>query len=73
MNARTLDCQDCGDVVRHLTVLEAQMVALDPYGYIVVCRRCAAANRSSTASDSAVMRSETSDNLTGNDPSRVQP
>lgn len=36
----TLDCQDCGDVVRRLTLAEAQQVAANPYNYIVYCTIC---------------------------------
>ncbi|AMS02558.1 hypothetical protein BJD55_gp009 [Gordonia phage Yvonnetastic] len=37
---RTLDCQDCGQVVRVLSSSEADMVAMDPYNYIVYCGPC---------------------------------
>lgn len=36
----TLDCQDCGDVVRYLSKEEAQMVAHDPYAFIGFCGPC---------------------------------
>jgi len=36
----TLDCQDCGDVVRTLTAAEAQEVAERPYDFVVYCVRC---------------------------------
>lgn len=37
---QTLDCQDCGEVVRELTPAEAQQVALHPENFIVLCRQC---------------------------------
>lgn len=43
MSAReepTLDCQQCGDVVRRLEPAEAQQVAADPYRFIVYCTTC---------------------------------
>jgi hypothetical protein len=36
----TLDCQDCGDVVRKLTDSEALEVAREPYNFIVYCWSC---------------------------------
>lgn len=36
----TLDCQDCGDVVRKLTDAEQQEVADRPYDFVVYCRTC---------------------------------
>lgn len=39
----TLDCQDCGDVVRVLTDAEAQQVAHSPYNFVVYCTSCGAA------------------------------
>lgn len=39
----TLDCQDCGTVLRKLTAAEARQVADNPYNFIVFCRSCAAA------------------------------
>lgn len=36
----TLNCQDCGDVVKALTDAEAQMVAANPHNYIVWCAPC---------------------------------
>jgi hypothetical protein len=36
----TLDCQDCGNVVRKLTDAEAQQVAAAPYNFIVYCGPC---------------------------------
>ena len=39
----TLDCQDCGNVLRVLTPAEAQKVAANPYNYIAYCKRCASA------------------------------
>jgi hypothetical protein len=33
----TLNCQACGAVVRKLTASEAQMVARNPYNYVVFC------------------------------------
>ena len=38
----TLDCQDCGDVVRRLSPSEAQEVAQAPYSFIVYCELCRA-------------------------------
>ncbi|WP_159600239.1 hypothetical protein [Agromyces humi] len=37
----TLDCQDCGRVLRKLTPAEAQRVAYRPYSFIVFCNDCA--------------------------------
>jgi hypothetical protein len=37
----TLECQDCGVVIRRLTQAEAQCVADRPYDFIVYCRPCA--------------------------------
>lgn len=37
----TLDCQTCGTPLRRLTLAEAQMVAANPYNYIVDCYACA--------------------------------
>jgi uncharacterized protein with PIN domain len=36
----TLDCQDCGDVVRTLSPAEQQEVAERPYDFVVYCRSC---------------------------------
>lgn len=36
----TLDCQDCGNVVRRLTDAEAQQVADNPYNFVVYCASC---------------------------------
>lgn len=36
----TLDCQDCGAVLRVLTPAEAQQVARDPYKFIAYCGWC---------------------------------
>jgi hypothetical protein len=36
----TLDCQDCGAVVKKLTDAEAQKVADNPYNYVVYCVSC---------------------------------
>jgi hypothetical protein len=35
---QTLDCQACGNVVKVLTPAEVQMVAANPYNFIVYCR-----------------------------------
>lgn len=35
----TLDCQSCGETVRVLTFAEQQMVAANPYNYVVYCRQ----------------------------------
>ena len=40
MSDPTLDCQDCGVVLRRLTLAEAQQVAANPYNFIVFCRNC---------------------------------
>lgn len=40
----TLECQDCGLVLRILTPAEAQQVAKRPYDFIVFCRSCGQAN-----------------------------
>lgn len=37
----TLDCQDCGDVLRVLTQAEYKIVAERPYDFIFYCRLCA--------------------------------
>lgn len=36
----TLDCQDCGVVLKHLTAAEAQLVANYPQNFIVRCPTC---------------------------------
>ncbi len=36
----TLDCQDCGDIVKILTPSEARQVAAKPYNFIVYCEQC---------------------------------
>lgn len=36
----TLDCQDCGIVIRRLSPAEAQRVADNPYNFILYCRPC---------------------------------
>lgn len=36
----TLDCQDCGEVIRRLSMGEAQRVAHNPENFIVWCRPC---------------------------------
>ena len=41
----TLDCQDCGTVVRRLTRAEAHEVAANPYNFIVYCWDCERFNR----------------------------
>lgn len=40
----TLDCQDCGRVLRRLTPAEAQQVAANPYNFIGYCPQCAREN-----------------------------
>lgn len=35
-----LECQQCGDVVQRLSEAEAQMVAANPYNFIVYCPPC---------------------------------
>lgn len=37
----TLDCQDCGTVLRVLSPEEAQTVADKPHDYVRYCRSCA--------------------------------
>lgn len=41
----TLDCQDCGDVVRKLTDAEAHEVAREPYNFVVYCGPCRVARQ----------------------------
>lgn len=36
-DSATLDCQDCGAIVRRLSWDEAQKVANDPYAFIAFC------------------------------------
>jgi hypothetical protein len=36
----TLDCQQCGNIVKELTIAEAQQVAYNPYNFIVYCHTC---------------------------------
>jgi uncharacterized protein with PIN domain len=36
----TLDCQQCGNVIRELTPDEAQQVSYNPYNFIVYCHTC---------------------------------
>jgi hypothetical protein len=36
----TLDCQDCGAILRVLSDAEASQVAANPYNYIVYCNSC---------------------------------
>lgn len=43
----TLDCQDCGTVIKHLEPVEAAMVAANPYNFIVYCWDCERFNRGS--------------------------
>ncbi|WP_157497207.1 hypothetical protein [Leifsonia sp. Leaf264] len=38
----TLDCQNCGGVLRKLTAAEAQQVAANPYNFIAFCSPCGA-------------------------------
>jgi hypothetical protein len=38
--ADTLDCQECGEILKHLTPAEAQQVADNPYNFIVYCKPC---------------------------------
>jgi hypothetical protein len=35
-----LECDQYGEVVRHLTPEEVTMVARDPYNYLVCCEQC---------------------------------
>jgi len=35
-----LECQDCGQNLRELSLAEKQMVALNPYNYITYCKSC---------------------------------
>jgi uncharacterized protein with PIN domain len=39
-NESTLDCQDCGAILKRLTNAEAQQVADNPYNFIAFCRSC---------------------------------
>jgi uncharacterized protein with PIN domain len=41
----TLDCQDCGTVLRNLSDEEAQAVATNPYNFICYCRNCRKAHQ----------------------------
>ena len=36
----TLDCQDCGIILRELNASETQQVADNPYNYVVYCSYC---------------------------------
>ena len=36
----TIDCQDCGVVLRKLTDAQAQQVAANPYNFIAYCNTC---------------------------------
>lgn len=36
----TLDCDQCGDILRTLTPEEELKVALNPYNYIAYCSYC---------------------------------
>lgn len=38
--AETLDCQQCGKILRELSCSEAQQVAANPYNFIVYCTLC---------------------------------
>lgn len=40
MKPETLDCEQCGNVIKELSDVEAQKVAKDPYNYIVYCQKC---------------------------------
>lgn len=35
-----LECQDCGRVIRHLSVVEAQRIAVNPYNFVFWCDDC---------------------------------
>lgn len=37
---KTLDCQECGEVLRVLTNAEAQKVSYNPYDYVFYCHSC---------------------------------
>ena len=41
----TLDCQDCGKILRELSPGEQQAVARNPEKFIVYCLECARARR----------------------------
>lgn len=43
-NDATLECQDCGEVVRILSPAEAQRVAVNPYNFVVLCADCQQVN-----------------------------
>lgn len=36
----TLDCQQCGAILRFLTPAEVQKVAANPYNYVMFCGPC---------------------------------
>jgi hypothetical protein len=36
----TIDCQDCGRILRHLSPAEAQKVAANPYNFVFWCDDC---------------------------------
>lgn len=36
----TLDCQDCGKILKYLTYAEYQIVAQAPYNFIFYCDEC---------------------------------
>jgi len=38
--AETLDCQDCGVVLKELSPAEAQKVADNPYNFTAFCKLC---------------------------------
>jgi uncharacterized protein with PIN domain len=40
MSVSTLDCQDCGKVLRELSPAEAQKVADRPYDHVWYCVAC---------------------------------
>lgn len=45
LDAPTLDCQTCGEVIRRLTNAEVAVVADNPYKYVVDCFECRKAMR----------------------------
>lgn len=40
MKKPSIDCQACGDLIRELSLAEAQQVADNPYNFIWFCKPC---------------------------------
>lgn len=36
----TLDCQQCGQILRYLSADETRRVAADPYAFVALCPEC---------------------------------